>query len=79
MSNISETVFHSTAIGLNYKLKKDPSGFNRVIFEDNVNYQPFEIKLLNDVSDSMLKSVHLCKKVFAGEVIAEIQKREKSE
>lgn len=74
-----ETVFHSTAIGLNYKLKKDPAGFNRVIFEDNVNYQPFEIKLLNGVSDSLLKQVHLVKKIFGGEVVAETVKREEEE
>lgn len=74
-----ETVFHSTALGLNYKLKKDPTGFNRVVFEDNVNYKAFEIKLLSGVSDSMLKQIHLVKRIFSGEIVAEIKKREKSE
>lgn len=71
----AETVFHSTTIGLNYKLKKDKAGFNRVVFEDGTNYKQFEVELLTGVDEIDLKNIHLVKKIFAGEIVEKFEDR----
>lgn len=68
-------VFHSTVIGLNYKLKRDKAGFNRVVFEDGTNYKPFEVELLSGVDGIMLKNIHMVKRIFAGEIVEKIEHR----
>lgn len=72
---MTDTIYHSTPIGLNYKLKKDKAGFNRVVFEDGTNYKPFEVELLTGVSEIDLKNIHVVKKIFAGEIIENIEHR----
>ena len=71
----TEKIYHSTPIGLNYKLKKDKAGFNRVIFEDGTNYKPFEVELLTGIDEITLKQIHITKKIFNGEIIENIEHR----
>lgn len=70
-----EQVFRSRVIGLNYKIKKDHIGMTRVVFEDGINYRLFEIELLSGVDENMLKQIHTTKKVFAGEIVENIEHR----
>ena len=66
---MSDEVFYSEKLGLNYKKKYDKEDNQVIVFEDNVNYRMHELYKIKDFPDTMLKKIHMVKNIFQGVVV----------
>jgi hypothetical protein len=63
---MSDKIYFSEKLGLNYKIKLNQNNERRIVFEDNVNYSNNEIKILEKANNQTLKNIHNVKKIFGG-------------
>ena len=61
-------------INLNFAYKQMPQG-QKVMFEDKVEYNANEIKLLNKCGGIKNKTIHDVKKIFNGEIVSIIKEK----
>ena len=67
--------YHSKTLQQTFETRADDNGDMWVRFSDGVIYSPHETRLLNGVSDSLMRSVHLSKQLLGGKVIEYDHKR----
>jgi len=66
---MSDKTYFSEKLGLNFKVKIDNKGNRRVVFQDNVNYNDYEMEKIKDCNSIQMKNIHNIKKIFGGVVI----------
>lgn len=66
---MSDKIYRSEKLDLNYKIKYNDFNERRIVFEDGCNYSDKEIKSMNGKTDLMVKNVHKIKKLFNSEVL----------
>jgi hypothetical protein len=66
---MSDKTYFSEKLGLNFKVKNDKNEKRRVVFQDNVNYNDYEMEKIKDCNSIQMKNIHNLKKIFGGVVL----------
>jgi hypothetical protein len=66
---MSDKIYRSEKLDLNYKIKYNALNQRRIVFEDGTNYSEKEMKSMTGKSDLIFKNVHKIKKIFNSEVL----------
>lgn len=65
---MQDKIYHSKILDLDFKIKQGKSG-TVAVFEDNVNYQQYEMNQIKGLSDKSIRVIHNLKIVFEGSVL----------
>jgi len=63
---MSDKIYFSEKLGLNYKIKFTENDERRIVFEDHVNYNDSEMLILKNANNQAMKNIHNVKLVFGG-------------
>jgi hypothetical protein len=66
---MSEEIYRSEKLGLNFKIKNNAANKKVIVFEDGINYQESEVEKLKTASEQMIKNAHALKKIFGGVIV----------